>query len=498
MTERLLETITLSSSVLESFDPVQPITLSQFVREFLKGEKKSLSVDQLADLLILCENCLKHTKILSSVVAPFAKQTSRITLRRDLQLCKVLTYFIIFQWNLYSLPIVQTVLDHLYSFSIRTFLLFLVAIDQKTNVENEKKPMHNEIKADWYVNFDREFIDKTVYGPFCDIEEQLKSVVLQLENIYRNGKEKKSRRSTVPLPFGLRAHQRQRATKQRPLSSTLNEEKSAIKFFASGVPETTYRPSARTVELQAKAHQQTESFCRRIAQRQEQRANAKTAASEKQSRPVGPKVRHAASRLLIEAHRKEMEERMSPSPAEKPAQPVISELSFGTVTNQPKSLKKRNTVRQTAAGILREKALFTKYKENNQKAADDLAAGFWNPEETEKRRRQLEAKDMEHMIVENERKIIDAMQTLENAIAAKNTYIEETKAKAVWGKEQKKLLQDQRRSAMEKEIAMLRAVVTEAQAAARSQLGVARKRILEEKQQTASEIKEENNELYQR
>ncbi|GAU88566.1 hypothetical protein RvY_01247 [Ramazzottius varieornatus] len=497
MAEKLIEIITLSTSILDTFDPAQPISLWQFFREFLKKENKSISVEQQADLLILCENCLRHNKILQSVVSPFAKQTSRITLRKDLQLCKVLTYFTIFQWRLHPLPVVQAVLDHLYSFSIRKFLLFLVGVDQKTNVESQKKPIHNEIKADWYVNFDRDFIEKYVYGPYCEIEEELRRIVLQLEDVYQNGKQKKPRRPTIPQPFGLRTHTRQRAPKQRPISSQLEANASAVEFLANEIPETKYRPSASTVELQAKANERTartETFRQRIAQRQKQRAAAKSAALEKQARPSRPKVRRAASRLLIEVHREEMEERIGPvtAPEQKPSTLVANPQKEVT---RP---KKTRPVRQTAAGILREKALFAKHKENNQKIAEELAAGFWNPEEMEKRQRQLEEKDMERMVVENERKIIDAMQTLENAIAARNTYIEETKAKAVWEKEQKKQLQDQRREMMEKEIARSRAAVVEAQLNARSQLGVARKRILEEKQQMALEVKEANNELYQR
>ncbi|OQV18034.1 hypothetical protein BV898_07975 [Hypsibius exemplaris] len=555
MANILIQVLKLSASILEKFDPTQPSSLPEFIEDFLKEEHQTepnrteehqtvLPSDQRDLILEICTGCLKQHRVLHGIIRPFCGQTKRTILRRDLRLFEVISYFLLFLTNGYSRTVVQTVLARLYSFGVRRFLLFFTGCSQDGEVEREDRPMHSTVRQNWYASFDRAYVEENFYGPYCRYEEELRGIVAAVEATYKNEAQRRpAARGTIVRPFDFKTSERKIASEARLLSrQTPQNEKHHRRplFEANAIPSTTYAPSEGTVRLLLKAKERTENiqlFKTRVKQRELARQKARLLdGSDGFDGPAD--LIEKSTHLLAQVRNREMDGMRSPrSPKPKkvpewkvrkfnPRPPIkpVKQTSAAQVRDRemddmrsprsPRSPKPKKApewkvrklnprppikpVKQTTAALLREKALCQRHKDSLQRKSEELSAGFYDPEDYEQRLRRLEARDFETAIVVNERKIIDAMQSLEKAIVAKKAYDDEAKLKALTEKELQKGFREQRRVELEEDISNLRGAVERAQVLTRAQLGEAKRRILLQKQQQALAVKEEHNELQHR
>lgn len=468
---RLLQSVKLAAAVLSQFTTDHGQPLDKFITNYLIQKNVSPLPELKTSVLDLCQGCLDHHKVLRGVIGPFLKKPSQTTLHRDLQMIKAFVYILLFHFNSYSRPQLLNLMERFYSFSLRRFLLYFVGYEQ----DPTDTPILDSVKAEWYLSFDRDYVDRMLLKPYCENVKKMQALVHEVELSHKcedKTQPERKKKLTVATPFQLR-------TSEPPLSSSIRYRKRTVKqvhrekeqanvnFKARDVPSTTFHPLESTITMQQKAEER-----------------------RKRGDVFGQKLKE---RETLKKKAREIDDNMRRSPSKK----EDDSLPIRLLTRMVNKSVPKEPIKATTTALLREKALLLKHKNKTMASVRAMAEGAGNTEEHQARLRELEEKDLEASIIEDERRIISAMQSLEKAILAKNLYLEEARNRALEEKQLQKEYRERRQREIDAEILELRSSVEMAQAVSHVHLMEAKRRIGEEKLRSAKRVKEETNQIYQ-
>ncbi|XP_055336454.1 uncharacterized protein LOC129586941 [Paramacrobiotus metropolitanus] len=456
---RIAVELKISADIIKHSTKDVPVPLDELVSTYLQRKHPALSELSSDRIRGICRACIENDAILNGVLQPYIQEQTATALRRDRALLQVIAQTVVFDFECYGASELEKALKDLYSFAVRNFLLFL------TGLLSNRNPFDDIIKLNWYRLYDREYVDENLFDPYRKHHQDVRKIVQKLEDAKKAPVDSQNKRQTVFKPFSFIP-----SRNVHRLRSYQDESQSPILYYqAKAVPSTTYKPSDNTLAMQRRTAERANRM-RRFKQRVEKRQLCRK------------KVASHARKLQTE-------------PERAPTSKVILNIKKYHKMRRPRREHKK-TVKQTTAAILREKAFLEKLRKEEEKNARFLSEGTGNTEMHEARILKKE-EDLEAAVIENEKKILDAMLSLEKAIAARDVFLWDIKRRAAAERESKKEFKEQRQAELEETILQLRTAVEQAQNESKIQLENAREKLLAQKKKRANQVKREKKALFE-
>ena len=408
-----------------------------------------------ADVTFVSEvlaGCVQFHQLIKTIVGGYYLGDGKTCLRADSNLYSVVAYLLLFRLEELGMGHLKKLIGTQHIGKMHKFLKFFL------------NNLKGWIKDEACKIYDRHFLETSILSPVLNYELELQEFLHQLSDKL-SGNDcpiRKTRPVTDTKPFSL--------TKPRPRSVPTPEKIPVLKA-SRPVPKSTYTKPAEEDQL-TRAREKNRRKAEDIL-REAERSKFSCATADKSEK--------------TKAILAQIEEERNAKLQYEPVRPVFP----------PASLKEKRPVKLNAAAILREGARVMKEEEEEERKLSSLEAGQKDDADFVKWQEEMKQQGIAAAMAAIERKHLEGQLNYEEAIIAKQRYLQGNREKVQNMKEEMDSLMTQYYSQLEEERREMR-VLVEGVMEGHQSSKEAKQRIQETKHAIAQQMNKESLELLAR
>lgn len=341
--------------------------------------------------------CIRYNTLIKVIVDGYYASDGRTCLRSESSLYFVLSYLIMFRLEELGMNNFKKLMNSQHAGKMYKFLKFVF----------DENNLYGWIKDEWYKTYDSSFVDVNILLPVQRLQSEMTEYISHLDAIVNNRLPSSyTVKSTTEMkPFNL--------TKPKPRQVPTPEEIPTLKVYKP-VPKTTYIPPMESETV----IKNRETLKIRAKERLHQ--------AEKMQFTCASTEKSQKTKTILKQIIDEREAELDHEP--------IKPLPF------PTSMRESQPLKLNTAAILREGARIQKAEEEEEKRLAKLEAGQKDGSEFQKWQEEMKQKDTAKTLAEIKRKHLEGQLSYEEAIIARQNFIQDTRDKVYQMKEESEQL----------------------------------------------------------